>query len=257
MGYFSEQQAAELVTRLQDAVSEVTEVKAKVLLHVFQRAKASEYATHGICRRLDTLVHCSQRVFDLLAPSLEEVPEGRTVKEATVHVQSFVSNVIGVLDNIAWVWISERDLKHRNGDDFSPKEVKLSRDCRDLWRDLPLDFRNRVVEFRDWFTHASEWRDALVHRIPLYIPPFSVRDIESYNQLEGASYAALRDRNYRKLELLNEEIEKMKFFAPLIMHSFSENAQPNVFHANLVTDLMTVSVLIGSLMDCVEQLDSQ
>ncbi|BDW88618.1 hypothetical protein [Thalassospira tepidiphila] len=249
MGYFSAKIIDELVLGLDEALAEIDQVRERILYHKFKKTRAYEYAVHGICRRLDTLKHCSSRVYELLPPNLDHVPDRQCVKEATVHIQSFISNVIGILDNLAWVWISENDLKHRDGTDFSPREVKLSRDCRDLWRDLPINFREKVIEFREWFLHAYEWRDALVHRIPLYIPPFTVRDTELYNKIDAAAYKALIDGDIEKHRELDAEMDAMKFFSPIIMHSFSEEAEPAVFHANLLSDMKTVSVLTMLLLD--------
>lgn len=256
MGYFKLDAVVELKGGLSTAIEKNLDVKIQLLHHPFKQQRAFEFAVHGICRRFDTLKHCCERVYELLPPDLEELPESETVKEATIHIQAFVSNVVGVLDNLAWVWISERELTHQDGRDFLPKEVKLSRDCRDLWRDLPLAFRQQVVEFRPWFEHISDWRDALLHRIPLYIPPFSVRDIDAYNQLEQAGYLALKEGDLDKHGAISEELEEMKFFAPLIMHSFSENPQPAVFHPNLIADMNTVSDLVSHLLKCIADLQN-
>lgn len=252
MGYFKPEVVEELVVSLRDTIDAIKHVKERVLRHPFQQPRASEYAAHGICRRLGTLIHCAERVYELLPPSLEIVPEEWNVNEATVHIQTFLSNEIGILDNLAWVWISERELKNKDGSDFHFKQVKLSRDCRVLWRDLPLEFRGKIIEFRPWLENVYEWRDALAHRIPLYIPPFSVRDVEEYKKVDEAAYQAWRKGDYQKYTELNDKAECMKFFTPLIQHSFWESSQPNVFHANLIADLKTVSLLIELMMDFFE-----
>lgn len=255
MGYFSAKQVDELIEGLGTALDEISACKERVLLHGFDNPSAWEYAVHGIARRLDTLSHCCTRVYDLLPPEQEEVPEAWDVKEATVHIQSFISNIIGVLDNLAWVWIIERRLKRKDGEDFAPRQVKLSKDCRELWKDLPTEFRAKIVEFREWFEHVYEWRDALVHRIPLYIPPYSVRDVETYNELEAAAHEALLKNDLMKYNEIDEKSEGMKFFAPLIKHSFSENSVPAVFHADLISDMRTVALLVSLLLSSLDELE--
>jgi hypothetical protein len=50
-------------------------------------------------------------VFDLIPPELEDIPTDDEAKDAAIQVQAFVINVFGALDNLAWMWVFERDLK--------------------------------------------------------------------------------------------------------------------------------------------------
>ena len=51
--------------------------------------------------------HCIERVFEILPPEQDERPSDRILFGATVFIQSFVMNIFGALDNLAWIWVSE------------------------------------------------------------------------------------------------------------------------------------------------------
>ena len=50
--------------------------------------------------------------------------------------------------------------------------------------------RDYLTGLGDWFDHIIDFRDALVHRIPLYIPPYIV------SQDNDAKYQALEDQKH-------------------------------------------------------------
>ena len=54
--------------------------------------------------------HCIERVFAMLPREQGERPADPVLLDATVYIQSFVMNVFGALDNLAWIWVSERPL---------------------------------------------------------------------------------------------------------------------------------------------------
>jgi len=81
----------------------------------FRNATAKEYATHGFPRRVKMLVRCVHRVFDLLPPESKEIPSDDARTDATVYIQAFVFNVFGAIDNLAWIWVQERDVRRPDG----------------------------------------------------------------------------------------------------------------------------------------------
>jgi hypothetical protein len=47
----------------------------------------------------------------LLAPDLEAIPEKTTVMDATASIQTFVMNAFGCLENLAWIWVLEKNVR--------------------------------------------------------------------------------------------------------------------------------------------------
>ncbi len=66
--------------------------------------------------------HCIERVFNLIPPDEDILPERSTLMDATVCIQAFVMNVFRAIDNLAWIWVSERELDiERNWVGLVPK----------------------------------------------------------------------------------------------------------------------------------------
>jgi hypothetical protein len=50
----------------------------------FKTERAREFATHGFLRRVSTMHHCVERVFELIPPDRDIVPEKSSLMDATV-----------------------------------------------------------------------------------------------------------------------------------------------------------------------------
>jgi hypothetical protein len=95
-------------------------------------------------------------------------------------------------------------------------------------------------------TYVIEYRDALAHRIPLYIPPGGVptKNIDAYNDFERRLRDALyvRGDGYEYERLSAEQIVLL-VFQPLITHSIRETTAHFAFHAQMIADFATVEEL--------------
>ena len=112
----------------------------------YKTQQGGQYATHGFLRRFNTMHHCIERVFAMLPPEQGERPPDPVLLDATVYIQSFVMNVFGALDNLAWIWVSEKPLtvsKKQTGLDpkckigprfLLPRDARLSRQSRRIVR---------------------------------------------------------------------------------------------------------------------------
>jgi len=102
-GYFSQKTLDELhLGRLQIREQFVV-LNGRYHSRVYKSERAREYAVHGFCRRLGTLMRAVDRVYEVLPPEREDIPERDEVTDATIAIQSFVLNEFGCLDNLAWV----------------------------------------------------------------------------------------------------------------------------------------------------------
>jgi len=98
------------------------------------------------------------------------------------------------------------------------------------------------------------FRHALAHRIPLYIPPYGVRESDktACQDFETRMAEALKQRNVAEYERLSAEQLKLAKFQPWIQHSFGEGAGPVYFHPQLLADFRTVDEIAWKVL---EQLD--
>jgi hypothetical protein len=77
--------------------------------------RAKEFATQGYPRRLKVMVRCMDNVFTTIPPDRETLPSRDELSDATLNIQSFVFNVFGSIDNLAWIWVSEKGQKRADG----------------------------------------------------------------------------------------------------------------------------------------------
>ena len=98
------------------------------------------------------------------------------------------------------------------------------------------------MSLKGWFDHLENFRHALAHRIPLYIPPYIVLDskLPQHQELEVAMMQAKMDGDMAAYDLLSDEQKKLAVFNPIMTHSFEEEARRVVFHAQLLADFNTV-----------------
>src|SRR5712671_1522714 len=88
-----------------------------------------------------------------------------------ICIQAFTFNAFACLDNLAWIWVCEKKLTTEQGDPIPAGKVGLGKKCKLVRRSLPADIRKYLKSLDAWFDHLENFRHALAHRIPLYIPP--------------------------------------------------------------------------------------
>jgi hypothetical protein len=140
--------------------------------------------------------------------------------DAQINVQAFIANVYGAVDNLAWVWVHERELVNQ----IPRKRVGLRPHHREVRESFNPEFRDYLSKMDTWFGYITEYRDALAHRIPLYIPPGSVlpKDRDSYNDLAFRMNTVLSMLDVEEYDRLSAEQNKLLVFQPFITHSVRE-----------------------------------
>ncbi|WP_162895175.1 hypothetical protein [Rhizobium terrae] len=215
---------------------------------------AAEHAVQGYSRRLDTMHRCIEVVFDKLPPARTEPPSNSDRTDGAIYIQAFVMNAFGALENLAWVWALERDIRQTDGSPLKPMMIGMTKNHKQMWRSLPLDFREYLLTLETWFAVMTDFRDSLAHRIPLYIPPFVVdlNDLEEYQRLGRAAADALRDFDLGGYTRLKAEQQSFHRYRPWMKHSFEENSKPFLFHAQLLADFNTIAEIGSRLADMLD-----
>jgi hypothetical protein len=77
--HFSAERVQELLVGKEQVHSHFHELRDKMFLRTYKTDRGAEYAKHGFCRRLETLVRSIDRVYDLLPPDQEAIPESDVV----------------------------------------------------------------------------------------------------------------------------------------------------------------------------------
>ena len=139
--------------------------------------KSSEQILHGFLRRLGTLERCIENVYTLYPPDRSAFPSPETCVDLAINLQSFVFNVFGCLDNLAWIWVIERSIRGKNGKQLKESQIGFSKDV--VKASFSKEFRSYVDGINEWFEYLENFRHALAHRIPLYVSPFFVTSDEA------------------------------------------------------------------------------
>ena len=239
--YFTKTQLADIREKLQGIGARTDRLVLQCTRFPFKNELAREYAHHGFGRRLGTLRRCMENVFKIVPPHTTKIPERSRLYDAQINIQAFVANVYGAVDNLAWMWVHERDL----ADLIPRRRVGLRQHHTELRSTLSSDFQTYLAGLDAWFEWVVEYRDALAHRIPLYIPPGGVptRNVDAYNELGKAMSAALNHLNSEDYFRLSAEQNKLMVFQPMITHSIRETSAHYVFHAQMIADFLTVEEL--------------
>jgi hypothetical protein len=86
-----------------------------------------------------------------------------------------------------------------------------------------------------WFEYIVDFRDALAHRIPLFIPPHRIppENHAAYAALEKRMLAAHDPNEYERLKA---EQLKLVVFQPVTKHTLYDDNPPVIFHFQLLQD---------------------
>lgn len=212
-------------------------------------SEATEYARHGFARRLASLHHAVDRLFEFLPPDFEGIPSKGQLADANACIQNALVHVYGCLDNIAWLWVKEAGIKKANGAALPASHIGLRPSNIEVVSSLSENFQSELSVLIEWFDYVDDYRHALAHRIPLYIPPYSVRDADAtvYHEHGTAAGAALTALDWGAMEEHEAAQEALKIFQPHIFHSLSTTKKSITFHPQLLADFATVEK-IGRLM---------
>ncbi|MCA6114647.1 hypothetical protein J6524_06900 [Bradyrhizobium sp. WSM 1738] len=168
--------------------------------------------------------------------------------DAQINIQAFFANVYGGIDNLAWVWVYESGLSgriHRN-------RVGLRAKHTEVRATLSTHLQAYLQEVDPWLDYLVEYRDALAHRIPLYIPPGGVptKNVDLYHDLSRRMTDALSVRGDGfEYERLSAEQKKLLVFEPLITHSIKETTAHFAFHVQMLADFGVVEEIGYKMLD--------
>jgi hypothetical protein len=219
------------------------EVLNALLSRRYQIPRAWEFAAHGVSRRLRIMTHCIDNVFGVLPPARDDHPSMDELTDAVVYIQAFIFNAFACIDNLAWIWVCEKKLTTEKGEPIPADKVGLGKKCKLVRRSLPIELRNYLKSLDVWFDHLENFRHALAHRIPLYIPPYVLTEKTAYQLLEAQKAKARRRGNEAKYMQLDAKQKALTRYQPEMIHSMSDNSKRIVFHPQLLSDFKTICEL--------------
>jgi hypothetical protein len=210
--------------------------------HQFRNTQADDFAKYGFGRRLLTLVRCIENTFAVIPPELEGVPTLYETQDVMIQVQAFIFNVFGCLDNLAWIWVLERNVTKPDGEPLPRGWIGLQPKNTCVRQSLGQGLQELLESMDTWFANLEEFRHALAHQIPLYVLPFAVApsDAERLSNLERSILESIVRRNEAEVRAHARERDSLRFFRPWIIGSSNGQQKIIAFHAQMLTDFKTI-----------------
>lgn len=167
-----------------------------------------------------------------------------------MNIQAFVFNTFGGIDNLAWIWVLEKGLTKDDGSPIPDIWVGLRKKNKLVRDSFSPEFQECLSKLDNWFDNLNDFRHALAHRVPLYIPPYVVpNDKEAaYQQLNARMTEALNRLDFEEHERLSAEQMTLARFIPCVTHSFEEKVTPVFFHCQMLADFKTIEVLAQKML---------
>lgn len=114
---------------------------------------AYEYIRHGFVRRLGTLKRCIENVFSIYPPERSDKPSRDECVDLAINLQSFIFNVFGSIDNLAWIWVKEKQIRDKKGRPLRGQQVGLTAGCAAVRDTFSSEFQQYLTNRQDWWLY--------------------------------------------------------------------------------------------------------
>lgn len=217
-------------------------IKLWKLYNKLKTEKAKEYLTHGVMRRLGIMMRSIENVFSIFPIERDTLLSMNELRDVDINLHAFFVNIFGLSDNLAWVLIHEKQSAAK----IDKKRIGLYMNKTQEY--LTVEFRSYLNSDRmkKWYgEYLKNYRDALSHRIPLYVPPKALNPEQAaqVEQIENKIADCYKSLDLDTIDKLRKEQESIGDVCLLISHAFSES-KPVVLHAQLIADFNTIEEIV-------------
>jgi len=267
--HYSQKALNELETAHSELRRRYEELITQVFLFAGHRKneKAREYMLHGVGRRLQMLQRCVDNMFRLFPASRMEKLSSEDLLDLEINLHAFLINTYGAIENISLALAYENDLIANSRETlhsgFCPairrllhvrhpqdkvhvKEVNLFNKRFQRLLNCNLSAYLSEGRTRDWYKqYAKNYRDALAHRIPPYVPPAALNDEQQrrYADLNHEKAGLSFGKTPERIEEIQHEQTSLGTSNPLFIHSLSD-AKPLYLHPQLIADFRTIEEIV-------------
>lgn len=201
-----------------------------------------EYFAYGVARRVSVMRTALGNVFSLF-PVDTKIPIRReNLVDAQINLHAFVINVSGTFDNFAWAYLCRHNLNDKFPD--ARRIGMFRREFQVVLPDVLVQYLNSQ-KFQNWYKpYLTYYRDALAHRIPLYIPPahWTKEQAGRYQELDQQIHAAIQAHDFERAETMRNEQDTLGTPCDSFYHTFLGDGLKKgvVLHPQLIADSLTV-----------------
>lgn len=256
--FFTKEALSEIETVRSEWIEREKNIEEIFLFRQYLNKDSNILVRHGLVRRLNTLVHCIDNIFKTIPLKLSNINRG-SIHDAEIFLQAFIINIYGAIDNLARLWVWESNLTKADGKALPQSKIGLGPRAEIIRGSLSETMQIHLRSMDEWFMYLENYRHALAHRIPVYIPPKTLNTAEmaEWNRLEKELSLARNAKDFSKTEILSNAQGRLGRFEPWMMHSYGDketDAVPIQFHAQLICDLATIVVLSEKMADELDHL---
>jgi hypothetical protein len=256
MRRYTDKQIVDYEKGRQDWINRAEELRYTVLCYSFNDPRAQKFSREGFFRRLITLDHAMRRLAEIYPPNTRNASRD-TVRDVEILLQSFVMNVFGAIDNLAWIWAFERGVRHPCGKELRRTQVVFDGGgAGRLYDSLTPALKQMIIEAKDWLNALRDYRNGVAHQIPIYIPRLLNEDeVKKAACLNVAINDAIVARNYGLVNELFVKHNNLGDYGAVM--ALSAEHREHIFHAQMVCDLATVVELGETLFSELNRLSCE
>lgn len=242
---FDAQQMEELKYARQDVCERLEKLKRLCVVNGRDQPnlRVREYLLQGAGRRAGVLKRTLENIFQVLPPDIDRIADPNAIADAQINLHSFLLNLYGIFDNWAWAYL----FKHNLLSQFKAR-TEIGMFKPQVLARLPNELKDYLSSesMTTWYNdYLKQYRDALAHRIPVYIPPsvFSEEESTRYVKLEEEKLEALRSQQWLRIDEIYREQDSLGGPCLVFLHSLSseEKSAPIQIHPQLVADARAVA----------------
>jgi hypothetical protein len=255
MSYYSEEAIQQMNSELLMLQSKYSTLSIKTFAFSFQLSgeRAREFLLQGVNRRLRILFRCVRSIFRLFPPDKVDLLDDDARVDVQINLHAFLINVYGLTENLALAIAYENDLVGEKGDGkLDIRKVNLFR--REFRKLLHPNLRSYLQDRKivSWYNeYAKNYRDALAHRVPPYVPPSSLDEMErkQSEDIQKRLSQLSWEQDLDQAEFLQQQQQSLGRANPLFVHSFADESKPVYLHLQVIADFNTVEELLDLVLE--------
>lgn len=213
---------------------------------IIKDKKALEFLLHGASRRVKVIKRCIDNIYEIFPPDRESLLKNDELTDVVINMHAFLINSYGLLENLAWAWIYEKEIKSLINNKWQVGLFKA--ETQEHFTEKFRAYLN-TENIQNWNSdYLVNYRDALAHQIPLYVPPkhLTPEQIEKEKELEIKIRLFIKSNDFDAVELLRNEQENLGSVAPMFIHSLTTENKYAILHYQIINDFKTIEEIVNN-----------